>query len=85
MNYYLEKISKTQQQLDIAKVGFTQVTRDIIAKTDDTVVNYECAKEIAEKLNTGLDLIRELERQISFLRGKLREENAKEKRNASKD
>ncbi len=35
MNYYLEKISKTQQQLDIAKVGFTQVTRDIIAKTDD--------------------------------------------------
>lgn len=85
MNYYLEKISKTQQQLDIAKVGFTQVTRDIIAKTDDTVVNYECAKEIAEKLNTGLDLIRELESQISFLRGKLREENAKEKRNVSKD
>ncbi len=85
MNYYLEKISKTQQQLDIAKVGFTQVIRDIIAKTDDTVVDYECAKDIAEKLNTGLDLIRELESHISFLRGKLEEEQAKEKRNASKD
>lgn len=83
MNYYLEKILKTQQQLGIAKTGFTQVVNNCIHSVSEAI-DYDHAKDIAETLNAGLDLIKELESQIEFLKGKLKEEHTKEMTNANK-
>lgn len=87
MNYYLEKISKTQKQFEIAKIGFIQLTNNYIQKVRDCQdgVDYTNAKDMVEALSAGLELIKELESQVTFLCNKYTEECEKEKSDANKN
>ena len=93
MNYYLEKISKKRQQLEIAKKGLVQVANDYKAAKAKAVyaddekaerAEYARVKELAEQLSAGLELINELEKDMDYLHGKFKEEQEKEKNKEGK-
>lgn len=78
MNYYEEKISIKQAQLEVAKAGFTQVANVYMQNVSADGVDYDYAKEMAERLNAGLALVKEIEEDIERFQKLLKEEKAKE-------
>ena len=81
MNYYLEKISMKQAQLEIAKVGLTQATSNYAQEVQNAIVMednaYEAVNEMAKKVNAGIALVKEIEEDIKYYKKEYEKEKAK--------
>lgn len=71
MKFYEDKIKGLKQQLKMTEIGFVEIVKQKAKQCAD--VDYAGAVRIAEELESGLSLIRDLNSQISFYEKKLEE------------
>lgn len=83
MSYYEEKISMKQKQVEIAKAGLARATDDYMQEVQNAILTndiseaYEAVKTMAEKVNAGLALVKEIEEDVERLQKLDKEEKAK--------
>ncbi|MDE6474760.1 MAG: hypothetical protein K2L70_06640 [Clostridia bacterium] len=88
MEYHVKQISKKQQQLEIVKLGISQMYSDQVKKIQGSIVSvsddvrtieFENASKIAERLNAGFELVKDLEDSIVYHNNQIKEIKAKQK------